>query len=151
MISKDDCLMLLASMQKDGVDTMPQIMKIVESDKIDLMVLKFINDNRSLELTQFYELLRKNHNQKKSNVYINIMKESIEPIDVVITLNSYAQQVLLFAKRIEAKELFYRFSRLNEVYKVLYQYSNSSDVKICIDLLAMIKADIKALETIYRD
>ena len=65
MITKNDCLLLLGEISTKGIDTKEYITKTLKTNKIDLDVLKFINDNRPLELTQFYEKLRKYYNNKK--------------------------------------------------------------------------------------
>ena len=152
MITKNDCLNLLASLDESGIDVSEQILKVVNEGKPSLDVLKFINDHRPLRLGEFYEMLRKSYNNKKSTVYINIMKEEQTPCDVLTTLNAYAMQVLLFSSKLPLEEisLFKKFARLSEVYKVLYIASNDESIKECIDLLSMIKADIKCLEQLYR-
>lgn len=152
MISKDDCMMLLTNLSKSGIDTKETLRKLILQDSVSLETLKFINDCRPLELAQFYEMLRKSYNSKKSKVYLNIMKEFDETrvSDVLTTLNSYAQQILLFSKTAENKEIFFRFSRLSEVYHCLYIYSTKYDLTPCIKLLLLIKTDMKALETLYR-
>lgn len=151
-ISKNDCMLLLTSLSKDGIDTKEELKKLVLSDKVELETLKFINDNRPLDLSNFYELLRKNYNNKKSKLYINIMKDLEEDsvFDVLTTLNAYAQQILLFSKEVDNKDVFFRFARLSEIYQCLYFYSENKDLTPSIKLLRLIKADIKALESIYR-
>ena len=148
MISYSDCLLLLTNLQEQGIDCKEQLKKLSKENKIDLTVLKFINDNRELDLTRFYEKIRKSYNTKKSRLYINIMKEDIieDPESILTTLNSYSLQILLFSKDIEDKVLFYKFARLDEVY----HYSKTFDLIPCQKLLSIIKADIKALETVYR-
>jgi len=78
------------------------------------------------------------------------MKElDIENIsEIVTTLNSFALQANLF--KCENKNLFLKHSRLEEIYKVLTIYVQSGDLTKAIELLALIKADIKALESTYR-
>ena len=153
MISKDDCLLLLTSLKKEGVNTDEQMANLIINEVVDLPLLKFINDNRPLDLSNFYEMLRMNYNQKKSKVYMNIMKEVTEDniFDTVTTLNGYAQQVLLFSRKASNKDIFYRFSRLADVYQVLYIYSVKNDYTPAVRLLKLIKTDIKSLEMIYRN
>ena len=74
-ITKSDCLLFLKDLENKGLDTKPYVNKVLKSDNIDLDVLKFINENRQLDVTKFYEKLRKSYNQKKSKLYINIVKE----------------------------------------------------------------------------
>ena len=79
------------------------------------------------------------------------MKDLEEPQDVLTTLNSYTLQVLLFSKDVEDKQMFYDFTRLDEVYKCLAYYLKTFDLIPCIKVLQLIKADIKVLETCYRN
>lgn len=152
MITKNDAIALLLDLKEKGIDVQEQIRELAKKDKVDTDVLKFINDNRELDLTRFYEKIRKSYNNKKSNLYINIMKGLDQPEEVITTLNAYALQITLFAKNVETNNLitFYTFARLNEVYKVLYNYSKTFDLIPCMELIKLIKADIKTLETIYR-
>lgn len=152
MITKNDAIALLLDLKEKGIDVQEQIRELAKKDKVDTDTLKFINDNRELDLTRFYEKIRKSYNNKKSNLYINIMKGLDQPEEVITTLNAYALQITLFAKNVETNNLitFYTFARLNEVYKVLYNYSKTFDLIPCMELIKLIKADIKTLETIYR-
>lgn len=149
-ISKKDCLLLLTELSEQGIDCKQQIKYLINSDTVSLETLKFINDNRQLDLTNFYEKLRKSYNKKKSTLYINIVKELEEPNDVLTTLNSYSLQVMLYSKNVDNKRMFYKFTRIDEVYKCLLHYMTTYDLIPCIKLLQLIKADIKALENCYR-
>ena len=88
MIKKTDCLLLLTELQENGLDVKDQINKLMRTSDLNLDVLKFINDTRPLEVTQFYERLRHNYNKKKSDLYINIVKEITNPEEVLTTLAS---------------------------------------------------------------
>ena len=73
MITKNDCLSILVKLGDNGVQgTDPYIRKLLVSKEIPLDVLRFISDNRGIEVSEFYEMLRKSHNQKKSPLYTNI-------------------------------------------------------------------------------
>ena len=74
MISKNDCLILLTDLENKGLETQSQIKTLLSNNSVTLDVLKFINDNRQLDLTKFYEKLRKSYNNHKSNLYINCIK-----------------------------------------------------------------------------
>lgn len=152
-ITKLDCLTLLNDLSSKGVNTKDvQAILLKDSNKL-IDTLKFINDNRQLDLTKFYEKIRRSYNQKKSILYINIVKDiDVNNISsVVTTLNSYALQVTLFGTQVENKAMFYKFARLDEVYACLYKYAKTFDMTSCIDVLKHISLDIKALETCYRD
>ena len=66
MITKNDILTLLTEMQNKGIEGAKTHFKnALLREDISLDTLKFINDNRELEVTNFYEMIRKNYNQKK--------------------------------------------------------------------------------------
>lgn len=149
MISKNDCLLLLKDLENKGIDTSEPIQELLnEYGKLPLSVIKFINDNRQLDVADFYEQLRKSYNQKKSKLYINIVKEIEEPSEVLTTLSAMLTQVLRFSKSVENKQMFLRHARANDILKVLNSYLMNMDLTNCIKLLRIIKADIKALESI---
>ena len=150
MITKNDCYLLLAELNSIGVDTSAPIRELSMSNSLPINVIKFINNNRQLDLTAFYERIRKSYNNKKSTLYINIMKEVEQPQDVLTTLSSLLNQILIYSKNAENKQLFLRHSRANEVTKVLSYYFKDYDLTNCIKLIRLIKADIKALESTYR-
>lgn len=147
MITKNDCLLLLGEISAKGIDTKEYITKTLKTNRIDLDVLKFINDNRPLELTQFYEKLRRNYNNKKSKLYKEIVQiDEKEPKDIVVTLSSLLTQILLFSNTLSNKQLFLKHSRADEISKVLVKYFQEYDMQLCISMLTLIKADLKACE-----
>ena len=148
MITKNDCILLLTSLQEKGLEVKSYIIKLMREDDLNLDVLKFINDNRELELSKFYEKIRKNHNQKKSNLYGNIVKEIEEPQEVIITLSAMLTQILLYSKKLENKKLFLTHARANEITQVLNNYFDNYDIKNALKLMKVIKADIKCLESL---
>ena len=148
MISKQDIILLLTELEDNGIDVNAQLRKTITSPTIPLDVIKFINDNRQLDLTAFYERLRKNYNHKKSKLYISIVKELENPTDVLTTLSSYNLQVALYSKQAQDSQLFLKHARAKEVNIVLAKYYDTYDLTNCIKLLRLIKADLVACETI---
>lgn len=148
MIKKNDCILLLTEMQEKGINVSKQISQLMSSQDMSLDVLKFINDNRQLDLVSFYEKIRVNYNKKKSSLYINIVKEIEEPQEVLITLSAMLTQILLFSKNLENKQLFLKHSRADEITKVLENYFKNYDITNALRLMKLIKADLKALESI---
>ncbi len=148
MISKNDCLLLLADIKSKGINTDEQIKELLNSNNIPLSVIKFINDNRQLDLVDFYERLRKNYNNKKSQLYINIVKEIEEPAEVLTTLSAMLTQILLFSKNVSNRQMFLKHARANDITKVLNLYFQTYDLTNCLKLLRIIKVDLKALESI---
>lgn len=147
MISKNDCVLLLTDLQERGIDVSAYLNRALINPEIDLQVLKFINDNRQLDLSKFYEKLRKSYNDKKSVLYKNIVKEIEEPNEVLTTLSAMLTQILLFAKNVDNREMFLRHSRAQDISKILTKYFQSYDLTNCLKLLRVIKADLKALES----
>lgn len=152
MITKQDCLLLLSDLRSRGIDTTDQIKRCVSSASVDLETLKFINDNRPLDIIEFYTKIRKSYNNKKSALYKNIVKDLDDSniSEVLTTIASLQLQILLFAKNVEDQELFYKHARLEEISKCLLDYSMTYSLVNCINLLRIVKADIKALESISR-
>lgn len=148
MISKNDVVLLLTDLQDSGVDIGNAIIDVFRSSTIPLSVVKFINDHRPLDLTLFYEQLRKNYNHKKSKLYINIVKEIEDPDEIISTLSAYQLQVILFSKKAENPQMFLQHARAREISLVLTKYFTDFDLTICLDLLKLIKADLLACETI---
>ena len=146
MISKNDCILLLTDLQESGIDVKEQLNNLIKTNDL-LKCIEFINSNRQLDLTSFYEALRKNYNNKKSKLYINIVKEIDEVDDVLTTLASLQLQILLFSKNASNKQMFLRHSRFSDISKVLLNYYNTYDLTICLKLLRLIKADLKACES----
>lgn len=149
MITKNDLILLLTELEEKGYDVQKQLVKTLNSDNINLEVLKFINDKRQLDLAQFYEYLRKNYNHKKSSLYKNIVREELKnPTDVLTTLAALNLQILLFANHLDSAELFLKHSRAEEITRALNNYYKTYDLTSCFKLLKLIKADLKALESI---
>jgi len=149
MITKNDCLSILAKLDENGVKGVnPYVKKLLVSRDIPLEVLKFISDNRGLEVSKFYEMLRKSHNKKKSPLYTNILKEVSEPKDVLTTLSSLLTQILLYNNKLESQTTFLKEVRAEEITRVLTNYFNTGVYEDCLNLLKVIKSDLLVLEYI---
>lgn len=148
MIKKTDILMLLTELREKGEDVSKYIKTLYKTPEIPLDTIKFINEHRELDVVSFYEKLRSNYNHKKSDLYINIVKETDDLSEILTTLAAYNLQVLLFAKKLTNKDSFYKASRVEEVTRVLNNYYKTYDIDKCRLLLTLIKADIKLFEEI---
>ena len=148
MISKNDIILLLTELQDNGLEVNDKIIEVFRSPNIPINVLQFINDNRQLDLTSFYEKLRKNYNNKKSKLYISIVKEITDPDEILTTLSAYNLQVILYSKKCTDAQMFLRHARVKEINMALAKYFTDYDLSICIELLKLIKADLLACETI---
>ena len=150
MLQKNDLVLLLSEMQEEGYDVEKEITELISSPSIPLNILKLVNDNRPLAVTSFYERVRRNHNEKKSDLYKNIMKETTEVDKILTTLSAFVLQVNLYARYLENSDVqsFYKHSRVEEVTRVLNNYYKTYDLTSCIKILRLIKSDILAFETV---
>ena len=149
MITKNDLYLLLSDLQDNGINTKEAIKNLMASrDDIPIDVLEFINSHRQLDLTKFYDKLRKSYNHKKSKLYISIVKENNNPETILTTLSSLLLQISLFAKQSDNKEMFLKHSRAKEISLVLYKYYIDYDLTNCMKLLRLIKSDLIASEII---
>lgn len=152
MIKKTDILLLLNDLKDKGEDVDKYISSLYKTASIPFDTLKFINDKRELNVSSFYEKLRSNYNKKRSDLYINIVKEIDNIEEVLTTLAAYNLQVLLFAKKLDSdKEMFYRNTRVEEVTRVLNNYYKTFDIDSCQLLLSLIKSDIKLFEELRKN
>lgn len=149
MITKNDCLTILVSLEDRGVDINSQMKKLLTAKEIPIDVLKFILDNRGIEVANFYEMLRKKHNQKKSPLYHNIVKDITDPDEVVTTLACLLVQITLYGGKLTSnKEIFQREVRAEEISRVLNNYYATGTLDNCLALIKLLKADLLVLEHI---
>ena len=143
MITKNDVLMLLSKIENDGINTKEQIQALYSTGSIPISVLQFINTHRNIDVSDFYTLLRKNYNNKKSNLYKNLIKEEQSDIEECLTtLAALNLQILLFARKLEDEKIFLNQSRANEIVQALSNYYTTYDPKPCLKLLRLIRLDM---------
>lgn len=149
MITKNDVLLLLTQLEKEGKQVNTQIVKVIKTPDLPLDVLKFINDNRPLEIGEFYDLIRKNYNSKKSKLYKNLVADNFtDATEVLTTLAALNLQIALFASKLEDNKLFITHSRAEEITQVLNNYYKTYDLLPCCKLLRLIRTDLLVLEYI---
>ncbi len=148
MIAKTDLLLLLSDLESQGIDVSRQVNELYSTPGISLEVLKFINAHRQLDLTAFYDNLRKNYNKKRSKLYISLVREDLEPAEVLTTLAAYNLQVALYASKMQDGQMFLNHARAKEVNLVLAKYYANYDLTSCMQLLKLIKADLVACEMV---
>ena len=68
MLNKSDCMSILIKLEDKGVDINAQMKKLILAKDIPIDVLKFIAEKQGLEAVNFYEMLRKSYNNKKSKL-----------------------------------------------------------------------------------
>lgn len=149
MITKNDCLAVLVALEDRGLNINQPMKKLVTSKEIPLDVLKFILDNRGIEVANFYEMLRKKHNDKKSPLYHNIVKDITDPEEIITTLACLLVQITLYSKKLQTnKEIFQREARAEEITRVLNNYFATGTMDQCLALIRLIKTDLVVLEHI---
>lgn len=151
MITREDCMSILIRLEDRGLDKAlinKNMRLLMTSKEIPLDVLKFISQNRGIEISNFYELLRKNYNLKKSPLYGNIVKEIDDPNEVLTTLSSMLTQIFLYSRKLEAVDSFLKEIRAAEISKVLQDYCYTGNIENCLHLLKLIKSDLVVLEYI---
>lgn len=149
MITKTDLLLLLTELQEQGVDTAADIKYLMSAKSIPLDLLKKINQDRQLDVARFYEKLRASYNNKKSKLYINIMRSDentiSDPNTILTTLSALLNQALQF--KADDKVMFFKHVRTSEIVQVLDIYFKTFNIKPALKLLTLYKADIKAFES----
>lgn len=144
MISKNDVLLLLTELEDSGVDCKSYIDILYTPTAPIFEILKFINKNRSLDLVNFYEKIRKSYNHKNSKLYKNIVscdeQVEIDPNTTLTTLSALLNQIMQF--KVEDKPMFMKHRRADEILKVLMIYVNTFDIQPAYKLLTLIKADL---------
>ena len=148
MITKNDCMSILIKLEDRGINIDNYMRKLVVSKEIPLEVLKFISQHRGIEVANFYEMLRKKHNQKKSPLYLNIVKEVTDLDDVITTLVCLLTQITLYGNKLDSKDSFIKEVRAEEITRVLNEYFKTGVYDSCLALLKIIKSDLLVLEYI---
>ena len=148
MIAKNDIILLLTELEQNNIDVKDDIQKVLSSKTIPFDVLKKINDYKTLDVLAFYEKLRKSYNNKKSKLFMNIMKadENVldDPKTILTTLSALLNQILQF--NAENKVMFYSHMRCDEITKVLEIYFKTYNLTSAIELLKLFKADCKVTQ-----
>lgn len=149
MITKNDCLTLLVSLEDHGVNIDSQMKRLLTSKEIPMDILKFILEYRGIEVANFYEMLRKKHNQKKSPLYHNIVKDITDVDEIITTLACLLVQITLYSKKLQSnRDIFQREVRAEEITRVLNHFYTTGEFDQCIALIKLLKADLLVLEHI---
>ncbi len=127
------------------------IKKLLVSPTPTLEIIKYINDNKQINLRSFYEKLRKSYNSGNSKLYKNIVNETeLEPKELLCCLGALQQQILLYDKFLESDVDFLKQARFDSICKCLLNYYNTKDIVPCQKLLTLFKYDLKLLEEISK-
>lgn len=146
MLNKSDCMSILIKLEDKGVDINAQMKKLILAKDIPIDVLKFIAEKQGLEAVNFYEMLRKSYNNKKSKLYKNIL-DDINIDDVCVILSSLLLQIALYSSKLtDTKNSFLQEIRANEISEALADFYKSDNVEKCLAVLNAIKTDLLVLE-----
>ena len=149
MITKNDCLSILVELEDRGVAGINKyVRQLMSSKEISLEVLKFIAANRGIEVANFYEIIIKSYNEKHSNLYYNILNETDNINEILITLSSLLTQVFLHCKHIENPARFLKEIRASEIARVINEYCANENPELCIKMLQAIRSDLTVMEYI---
>jgi hypothetical protein len=149
MITKNDCLTILVSLEDRGINIDQQMKRLLTAKEIPMDVLKFILTNRGIEVANFYEMLRKKHNQNKSPLYHNIVKDVTDPEELITTLACLLVQITLYSRKLSSnKDIFQREVRAEEISRVLNNYYATGALEGCLALIKLLKSDLLVLEHI---
>jgi len=146
MITKNDCMSILVSLEDKGININQQIHKLLISKDIPVDVLQFIAANRGFEAIDFYEMLRKKHNKNKSPLYTNLLKGQEDPEELAITLACLLTQVVLYSKKLENSTNFLNEIRFKDLARAMCSYSETDSAEEIIKVLTAIKTDLVVLE-----
>ena len=147
MLTKDDCMSILISLEDKGIDINSQMKNLIISPNPPISVLKFIIENKGVSVVEFYEMLRKKHNQKKSSLYKNILDETADIFQAVTMLSCLLTQIILFGQKLDTgATMFFAEVRAEEIASVLTEYFKSGDFERGLKLLKLIKSDLLVLE-----
>lgn len=153
MITRSDCILLLAELSARGIDTAQMLDTTLKSSTVNISVVEFINKFRPFEANNFYTKLRKSYNEKRSQLYKNIVTcDEQDCSDTVLTtLGALSLQILLYSKHVDDAKMFLQHTRFSEITESLLNYSTTFDLIPCIKVLQIIKADLKAFEFINKN
>lgn len=153
MITKRDCILLLTTMKNEHVNVDAMMQKAITARDVNIDVIKFINNYRPLDANKFYEKLRKSYNNKKSSLYKNIVTcdEQDCTSTVLTTLAALSLQILLYSNDVTDKTMFLSHMRFEEIEEVLLNYARTFELIPCVQVLQVIKADLKAFEYINKN
>jgi len=153
MITKRDCILLLTTMKNEHINVDAMMQKAITARDVNIDVIKFINNYRPLDANNFYEKIRKSYNNKKSSLYKNIVTcdEQDCTSTVLTTLAALSLQILLYSNDVIDKTMFLSHMRFEEIQEVLLNYARTFDLIPCVQVLQVIKADLKAFEYINKN
>lgn len=148
MIQKQDCISLLSKIEAEQhINVNKYLQQLLLADDIPLEILQFIIKQQGLEVTNFYEMLRHNYNNKKSKLYINLVQEEPKQ-NIIITLSCLLNQIVLFGNKLTQSDLFFKQIRAAEISRAINDYFETGSYELCIKMLNLIRNDLIVLEAV---
>lgn len=149
MMSKTDCLSILVSLEDRGINIDTQMKKLLVAKEPPLEVVRFIANHQGIEVANFYEMLRKRYNKKKSPLYKNILDLRADDTDeLLVVLSCFLVQINLYAKKLSDKTTFLEEVRAEEITRVLNDFYKTGNTEGCVAVLRLLKSDLMVLEYI---
>ena len=148
MLTKTDVMSLLIKLEGKGINIDSYLAKLAISKEIPIEILKFIASYQGIEVVNFYDMLRKKHNQNKSPLYTNLLKEDVSINEALVTLSALLTQIALYNKNLESDAQFLKEARAEEISRALNTYYKDGTTSLCFNLLNLIKTDILVLDYI---
>ena len=149
MLQNSDLILLLTELEEQGAkDAKKYIRQAIAERSVPLDALKFVNSCRQLDVVSFYEHIRRNHNEKKSPLYKNIVQGDAQTAKALTTLHALLLQVSLFGSKLEDADRaqFYKHVRAEEIADVLRRYYKEYNMTDVLKILKLIRADVMAFE-----
>lgn len=148
MLNKQECYKILLDLRSQGVNVNRQIGLLAGAPTVPNEVIKFINENRALNVTEFYKVLRKKSNSTKNKLYKELVAETQQPIDKVKALSSFITQGIIAGEKLDPmeRENFFEALRLADCAQALMKYFTNSEIQPILETVLLIKNDIKILE-----
>lgn len=150
MLTNNDLSLILIDMEAEGVPGATEALrKTLGKPGVDFEALRFVNSNRQLDVAGFYERIRKNQNDKRSDLYKNIVRGDWDADCALSTLHAFALQAYLYSRKVsdDAKQMFFRHARSEEVARVLHSYYENYDLSGVLRVLSLLRADLMAFES----
>lgn len=146
MITKDICLSILVRLGDEGHDVNSLMTKLLLAPDLPIDVLKFIVEHNGIHVNEFYEMLRRKHNESNSRLYINLVNEELPENEVLSTASCLLTQIILFGKKLGEADTFYQEARADEVTGALNDYFVNGNLERIKLLLQAVRADLLVLE-----
>lgn len=149
MLSKNTCYKILLEMRDDGQNVTRYINLVSSNTIVPKEVIQFINNQRPLKVTEYYDELRKLHNKKHVKLYKELLEESRDDIQrMTKVLSSYITRALIYTENMDGQDKFnfLENARIPDCSVALSKYFIDKDDSLIKETFDLIRTDIKILE-----